>query len=305
MRRRPCGALAPVLMALLALAALAALAAGCERRSQDAPAAEAPAATLVATAGYGERELLSTRVAPGQSVMRALRGATEVRTAYAGAFVDSMLGLRSDAAAEEDWFFFVNGVAGATSAEQVPLGDGDAVWWDHRDWGSLQNAFAVVGQWPAPLALPGGRGPAVAADPPLRAALEAAGARLTDVSSPWRAVVGASDALARRDPAWRRALADPDGAGIGVAVEGGANGPRPGGAPREPVPGARALIAAVPTDPADPQAGVAVVVAGLDDAAARAAARALADDPAIVRGRYALTLDGEGRPLRAAGRAGP
>jgi hypothetical protein len=163
-----------------------------------------------------------------------------------------------------------------------------------------------VGQWPAPLALPGGRGPAVAADPPLRAALEAAGARLSDGPSPWRALVGASDDLARRDPAWRRALADPEGAGLTVAIEDGAvTALGEGGAPREPVPGARALIAAVPTDPADPQAGAAVVVAGLDEGAALAAARALADDPGIVRGRYALTLDGEGRPLRAGGRSGP
>jgi hypothetical protein len=115
--------------------------------------------------------------------------------------------------------------------------------------------------------------------------------------------VGASDDIARRDPAWRDALADPDGAGLTVAIQDGAVvalGPEGGG--RTPVDGARALIAAVTTG-ALPEDGALLVVAGLDGAAASAAAAALARDPGLVARNYAVALDGEGRVVRAGGRA--
>src|SRR6185436_8843491 len=47
-----------VLPAVLAVLAALALLVGCERRQQDAPSAGAPAATVVATADYGVRDLL-------------------------------------------------------------------------------------------------------------------------------------------------------------------------------------------------------------------------------------------------------
>ena len=298
-RSRALGAL------ITATLALCALTLGCERRAQDAPAADAPAATLTATAGYGGEALLDTRVAPGGSLMRALRGATEVETLYGGGFVSRMLGRESDAAATMDWFLFVDGISSPVGAKNVAVHDGDAIWWDHRDWGELMDTPVVVGEWPRPLTRVDGAAPQVSADPPLRAALERAGARLVDGGTPWRAVVGESDALAAREPAWRRALADPDGAGLTVAIEDGrVTALADGGGPRVEVPGARALVAAVPTgtDPAD---GVTVVVAGLDAAAAEAAAEAVAGDPAILRHRYAVAFDGAGAPLRAGGRAGP
>ncbi len=293
------------MLAAFAVALLALLAIGCEHRTQEAPAASEAGASLVATAGYGERELLSTRVAPGQSVMRALRGATDVRTAFAGGFVSEMLGVASDPSGPADWFFYVDGIGSSVGAKDVRVGDGDAVWWDHRDWGDLPEAPAVVGSWPAPLARPGGDGPQVAADAPLRDVLAEAGARITGDASPWRARVGASDELARRDPAWARALRDPDRAGLTVAIEDGAvTAVPPGGGAREPVPGARALVAAVPTGDV-PEEGVLVVVAGLDASAADAAAQAVAADPGILRGRYAVAFDGAGVALRAGGRSTP
>lgn len=296
------GAIVALVAAVLALAALAA---GCERRSQDAPAADAPGAALVATADYGAVDLLETRIPPGESLMRALRGATEVETLHGGGFVARMLGRSSDAGATRDWFFFVNGISSPVGAKGVTVDDGDAIWWDHRDWGELIDTPAVIGHWPRPLAWPDGNGPPVAADPPLREALAEAGARLTDDATPWRAVVGASGELARRERAWARALADPDAAGLTVAIEDGAvTALAPDGGPRAPVPGARALVAAVPTG-ADPADGVTVVVAGLDEQAASAAAQAVAADPAMLRHRYALALDGAGTPLRAGGRTGP
>jgi hypothetical protein len=290
-------------LALTALLAALVLLAGCEERRQDAPAADAPAATLVATADYGTRELLRTRVEPGQSVMRATRGATDVTTAYAGAYVESMLGLGSDLAGSRDWFFYVNGLVSSVGAKGVRLHDGDAVWWDHRDWGDLQEAPAVVGAWPAPWALPGGRGPDVSADPPLDAPLREAGGRLVGGDTPFRVRVGASDDIARRDPVWRAALADPDRAGLTVTIADGAVvALGPDGGPRTAVPGARALIAAVTTGTV-PEDGALLVVAGLDAGAARAAADALARDPGLVRQTYAVALDGDGNVLRAGGRA--
>lgn len=289
--------------ALAALLAVLGLLLGCEERRQDAPAADAPAATLVATADYGARDLLSVRVEPGQSVMRATRGATEVETAYAGAYVSSMLGLGSDRSGTRDWFFYVDGLVSSVGAKDVELHDGDAVWWDHRDWGDLQEAPAVVGAWPLPWALPDDRGPQVSADPPLDAPLGEAGARLVQGDPSFRVRVGASDDIARRDPVWRAALADPDRAGLTVTIADGAvTAIGPGGGPRTPVPGARALIAAVPTGTV-PEDGALLVVAGLDADAARAAADALARDPGLVRLTYAVALDGEGHVLRAGGRA--
>ena len=302
MRGRPGRALALI----AALAAAAALAVGGERRAQDEPAAGEAAATIVATADYGAVPLLDVRAAPGQSVMRALRGATQVDTDYGGGFVSGMLGRESDLDATRDWFFFVDGVSASVSAEQVELDEGEAVWWDYRDWGALMDTPAVVGQWPAPFARPGG-GPSetVLAEPPLAGALEEQGAELTSGSSPWRVRVGASEALARRDPAWRRALADPDRAGMTVAIEDGrvtALGADAGG--RRPVPGARAVAVAVPTG-TEPGDGALLAVAGLDEAAAGAAAEAIVADPSLLARRYAVAFDGDGGALQAGGRSGP
>lgn len=292
--RRSVAALTAVLV-LLALAA-----AGCERRSQDAPSSGEPSARILVTAGYGAEDLLDTGVAPDQSVMRALRAATEVGTMYAGGFVSEMFGRTSDAGAQRDWFFYVNGILSPVGAKEVTLADGDEVWWDHRDWRAVSDAWAVVGQWPRPFTRPA---PEVAADAPLDAALRDAGATLTgDEDAPWRVRVGTSDELAAGEPAWRRALDDPTGAGLTATIQDGAVVALDASADeRRPVAGARALIAAVPTG-TYPEDGVLLVVAGLDRPAADAAARTLADRPEVVRGAYALVLDGEGTPLGAAGR---
>lgn len=303
MRGRP-RAPVPLLAVLCVLVALA-VATGCERRAQGSPDAASPAATLVASADYGGRELLATRVFPGQSVMRALRSATPVRTAHAGGFVTEMLGLSSDASAARDWFFFVDGIGSSVGAKDVRVRAGQTIWWDHRNWGGLPMSPAVVGAWPAPLVVAGTGPRPVQADPPLRAALASAGADLTDSPSPWRARVGSSSELAGRDAAWRRALADPDAAGLTITIRKGAIvALGVDGRTRTPVAGARALVAAVPTAVA-PENGVLVVVAGLDRAAADAAARRVATDPGVLRLRYAVAFDGAGHPLVAGGRSTP
>lgn len=293
-----CGRWSACLAALVALLVL--VGAGCERRSQDAPAAGAPAARVLVTAEYGARPLLDVRVEPGRSVMRSLRGATEVGTRYSGGFVSEMFGLRSDLDARRDWFLFVNGLLSPVGAKDVTLEAGDETWWDFRDWGTLSDPWAVVGQWPHPFTRPA---PAVSADAPLAEALRRSGAVLDDdCDAPWRVRVGASDAIAAADPAWRRALDDPTGVGLTASVDGDVIVAMDADADeRRVIPGARALIAAVPTG-SFPEDGVLLVVAGLDEAAAEAAAERLAREPEIVRGAYALVLDGTGTPMGAAGR---
>ena len=197
---------------------------------------------------------------------------------------------------------FVDGLLSPVGARDVSLRTGMDVWWDHRRWGTLDDPWAVVGSWPAPFTAPA---PTVHAEEPIAAALEDAGARLSDdADSPWRVRVGSSDAIAAREPAWRAALDDPSAAGLTAWFSGGAVVALDATSGEStPVPGAGALVAAVPTD-GFPENGVVMVVAGVDEQAAAAAAAALADDPGLVRAAYALVLDRDGTPLRAGGRVG-
>ncbi|MEW6582332.1 MAG: DUF4430 domain-containing protein, partial [Actinomycetota bacterium] len=274
---------------LLALAAL--VAAGCS--GGEPSGASRGDATVVATAEFGQVGLLNVPVDSGASLMRATRDATEVDTAFGGDFVEEMLGRRSDAGARTDWFWFVNGMLGATSASEYTLRPGDVGWWDYRSWAGQMDVFAVVGAWPEPFVHGvAGRPPVVSADPPLAAALRAAGARVATGPSGWRVRVGSDAELRRRDPVWARAMRDPTRAGAPGAVEGGrVTVLGQGGAGREAVPGARAVAVAVRTgdEPAD---GMLLAVAGLDGAAAQAAARAIAARPALLRLRYAVAFDG-------------
>lgn len=297
-------------LAAAALVALAAVAGtGCERRSEAAgPAEGAPAASVVATAGHGAEVLLEQRVAPGQSVMDALRSVTPVETAYGGGFVRSMLGRGSSSSPPRDWFFYVNGFESPVGARSSDLAAGDVAWWDHRDWQGMQSVRAVVGSWPEPFVSGAGGGgprPGVAADAPLAGALSAAGARVVPGNAAFRVRVGANAALASRDAAWRAVAGDPGARSLpgGIADGRVVLMPAGGGVPA-PVDGARAVAVLVPvgTRPAD---GALLAVAGLDAASARRAARSIARDPGILSLRYAVAFDGTGAPIRAAGRSGP
>ncbi len=283
-------------LALLAVAA-ALTAAGCERRSDaPGPAPGAPSASLVATAGFGAETLLEGRVAARGSVMDATRSLTPVRTAYGGGFVSGMLGRDSDPGGRRDWFFFVDGIEAPVGAADVAVRDGMRIWWDFRDWAGQASVRAVVGSWPAPFA-----GRAVAADPPLAGALRAAGARVSPGAARWRVRVGGDRALRARDPAWRQAMDDPGAAGLPGAVEDGrVTLLGPGGAPRRPVPGARALAVLVAAPPGG-AGGALLAVAGLDEAAARAAAARIARDPSVLARRFAVAFDGAGEVVGAAG----
>jgi Domain of unknown function (DUF4430) len=89
-------------------------------------------ATLKVTRDHGRQVLLIARVPAGLTAMQALERKAHVRTSYGGRFVTSINGLAS--ATQQDWFYFINGVAGDRGATEVRLHDGDFELWDYRRW---------------------------------------------------------------------------------------------------------------------------------------------------------------------------
>jgi hypothetical protein len=133
------GRAAALLLAVLALAACG----GGERRAGEA--------TLWVTRDRGTTLMVDTRVAAGQTLLRALRSRTRVDTRYGGRFVQSIDGVAGSLAKRHDWFWFVNGVAGDRSAAEYRLHAGDVAWWDYRDWTDDADLGVVVGAFPEPL----------------------------------------------------------------------------------------------------------------------------------------------------------
>lgn len=136
-------------LASLALAALALSLAGCGGAAPTA--GSAGTATLWVTRDRGASTLLVERVAAGQTLLRALRSRADVRTRYGGRFVQAIDGLEGSLSQRRDWFWFVNGYAGATSAAEYRLYEGDVAWWDYRDWSRDAESLQVVpGAFPEP-----------------------------------------------------------------------------------------------------------------------------------------------------------
>ena len=284
---------------LLLVTAVACLAAGCERVSDRA----AGNAHQLVTSGFGAETLRDEAAADGGSVLDALRATSTVETAYGGGFVNAIDGLASDRSGQRDWFFYVNGVSPGRGADQQRLRADDSVWWDYHPWGGLIDAWTVVGLWPEPFVHGYPKRPGtVTADPPLDDVLRAAGVTVGPGPSPWRVRVGVDAALRATDPAWRRAMADPVGAGLTVRIDGnriravGADGTT-----LTDVPEARAIAAAVLTGATPESGGALLAVAGLDATAARLAADRIAREPSVLRGRFAVVFDESGNPIAAGG----
>jgi hypothetical protein len=130
-----------LLLAVLALA-------GC---GGAGPSAADGTARLWVTRDRGAGVLVDTHVPAGQSLLRALRSETKVDTRYGGGFVQSIDELEGSARRHEDWFWFVNGLAGDRSAASYRLRDGDVAWWDYRDWsGDADTLEVVAGAFPEP-----------------------------------------------------------------------------------------------------------------------------------------------------------
>ena len=138
MSRRLCIGL---LLAVLALA-------GC---GGEGPTAADGTARLWVTRDRGASVLVDTEVAAGQSLLRALKSEAKVETRYGGGFVQSIDEIEGSARRNEDWFWFVNGLAGNRSAASYRLRDGDVAWWDYRNWSHDADTLEVVaGAFPEP-----------------------------------------------------------------------------------------------------------------------------------------------------------
>ena len=142
----------------------------------------------------------------------------------------------------------------------------------------------------------------VQGSPALAAALRGRGVREVATSKHWRILVG-SDAALRADARYRQVSDDPAAAGVTAAIRKGRvlvyDGRR-----MRPVGAARAVVWAAAASSSDGSAvdGVVLSIAGLDAAAARAAARVVASHPAVLAGRFAAAFDGAGHVVASGGR---
>jgi Domain of unknown function (DUF4430) len=127
------------LFLVLAVAALA----GCG-------GAEHGEVTLWVTRDRGAQVILERTVPAGLTAMQALDRVADIRTRYAGRYVQEINGIRGSLSTRHDWFYFINGYEADRSAAEYRLHNGDVEWWDFRSWQSLMRAPIVVGAFPEP-----------------------------------------------------------------------------------------------------------------------------------------------------------
>jgi len=214
-------------------------------------------AELWVTRDRGSEVLLTATVPAGLTVLQALEREADVDTRYGGRFVQTIEGVEGSLSARQDWFYFVNGIEADVGAAEVTLHAGDVAWWDFRSWKDTPEAqIAVVGAFPEPF-LHGWAGKRRPAE------------------------VRAPSAFAQ-EVLELEAVLDAEGVGgepnlFVLAVDRSEEGAM--------------LTASQGASSASP---VTFTLAGSPDAV-RAAARALASDPSIVRYRYEARFDEEGR----------
>jgi hypothetical protein len=118
------------------------------------PGADVGAGELTVTREYGATPMLEGTVSAKESdtVMRVLEGEAEIETRYGGGFVHAIEGYAEEQRGGDpyDWFFYVDGTESPIGAAEVELGGGERIWWDYRNWSTVNHIPAVVGSWPAP-----------------------------------------------------------------------------------------------------------------------------------------------------------
>ena len=281
--------------ALPALLLVATLVAACGTSKTQPLAQSAPGASVSVTADWGSTAIAHGRGNPG-TVIAATRGVAKVTTSYGGRYVTGIAGDEGDGT--RDWVFWINGIEAPAGGADTNVAAGDRIWWDLHRWNGRVHVPAVVANWPMPLTRGiGGTTKGVSADPPLSTALRAAG---VDVAQPAatsgpRAIVGGSAELMDRDPRWGQAVADPNASGLTawidikgyVRVWNAALGRAQG------VPRAVAVIVAT-TDGYAASDPPVIVVAGITQSSAIAAAQELVQHPELVRNAAAVCLDAAG-----------
>lgn len=120
------------------------------------PGEETGDARLLVTRDYGAETIVDRpqlELNESSTAMRMLDQETDLDTTYGGGFVQSVNGIAGGGAKGRsfDWFYSVNGVVAERGSAEFPVGPGDTVWWDYRDWTDAMEVGAVVGAYPAPL----------------------------------------------------------------------------------------------------------------------------------------------------------
>jgi Domain of unknown function (DUF4430) len=107
-------------------------------------------ASLWVTRDRGADVIHTGTVPAGISALEAVDRELDVETRYGGRFVQAVEGVEGSLADQHDWFWYVNGLEGATSAAEYRLRPGDVVWWDYRSWATQMQVPVVVGAFPEP-----------------------------------------------------------------------------------------------------------------------------------------------------------
>jgi hypothetical protein len=137
---------------LLASLGTALVLAGCAASGSGGGAAETgvETASLWVTRDRGSEVLLTAKVPAGLTVLQALDREADIETRYAGRFVQAVEGIAGSLQRQQDWFYFVNGIEPDVGAAEVKLRPGDIAWWDFRSWEGEMAEPVVVGAFPEP-----------------------------------------------------------------------------------------------------------------------------------------------------------
>jgi len=107
-------------------------------------------ATLWITRDRGASVLLERRVPAGLTAMQALDRVADIKTRYAGRYVQAIDGIEGSLSGRLGWFYFINGYEADRSAAEYRLHADDAEWWDFRSWRGRMRQPVVVGAFPEP-----------------------------------------------------------------------------------------------------------------------------------------------------------
>ena len=107
-------------------------------------------ATVWVTRDRGAHVLLMRTVPAGLTAMQGLDRVADIKTRYAGRYVQTIDGLEGSLTARRDWFYFVNGYEADRGAAEYRLHAGDVEWWDFRSWRQSMREPVVVGAFPEP-----------------------------------------------------------------------------------------------------------------------------------------------------------
>ena len=107
-------------------------------------------ATVWITRDRGAHVVLTGHVPAGLTAMQGLDRVADIKTRYAGRYVQAIDGVEGSLSKQHDWFYFINGYEGDRSAAEYRLHDGDVEWWDFRSWKTTMREPVVIGAFPEP-----------------------------------------------------------------------------------------------------------------------------------------------------------